>query len=199
MLALVLVEAGLHPSFLIGADVNEIGTNAVWDAGEWLVLEADESYGTFDALRPEMAVVTSVEADHLDHYGTFEALRAAFERLLAGATGGAVVGADDPVAAELGRRPRTRDRGSDVAADVRLSSSAGAGPERRGLRPLRARRGRWAGLEVPMPGLHNARNAALAAAVALRVGVPFDERRRARWPASPGCPGGSSSGARPAG
>ena len=55
MLSLMLVEAGLRPSFLIGADVNEIGTNAVWDEGEWLVLEADESYGTFQALRPEMA------------------------------------------------------------------------------------------------------------------------------------------------
>src|SRR5580700_7334773 len=78
MLSLILVEAGMRPSFVIGADVNEIGTNAVWDSGEWLVVEADESYGTFQALRPDLAVLTSVEADHLDHYGTFEELRAAF-------------------------------------------------------------------------------------------------------------------------
>ncbi len=52
MLSLMLVEAGLRPSFLIGADVGEMGTNAVWDRGEWLVLEADESYGTFTALAP---------------------------------------------------------------------------------------------------------------------------------------------------
>ena len=52
MLALILIEAGLRPSFLIGGDVNEIGTNAVWDTGEWLVLEADESDGTFLAPRP---------------------------------------------------------------------------------------------------------------------------------------------------
>ena len=51
MLSLILVEAGLRPSFVIGADVNEIGTNAVWDTGEWLVVEADESYGTFGAIR----------------------------------------------------------------------------------------------------------------------------------------------------
>ena len=75
MLSLILVEAGMRPSFLIGADVNEIGTNAVWDEGDWLVLEADESYGTFQALRPDMAVLTSVEPDHLDYYGTFDALR----------------------------------------------------------------------------------------------------------------------------
>ena len=76
MLSLILVEAGLRPSFLIGADVNEIGTNAVWDTGEWLVVEADESYGTFQRSRPDLAVLTNVEPDHLDYYGTFEVLRA---------------------------------------------------------------------------------------------------------------------------
>ncbi len=75
----------MHPSFLIGGDVNEIGTNAVWDSGEWIVVEADESDGTFLSLTPDVAVVTSVEADHLDHYGSFGALREAFERFLASA------------------------------------------------------------------------------------------------------------------
>src|SRR5271155_1942883 len=84
MLSLILVEAGLRPSFLIGADVNEIGTNAVWDSGEWLVVEADESYGTFRAIRPDLAVLTNVEPDHLDYYGTFEALREAFAEFVAG-------------------------------------------------------------------------------------------------------------------
>ena len=84
MLSLILVEAGLHPSFVIGADVNEIGTNAVWDSGEWLVVEADESYGTFKALRPDLAVLTNVEPDHLDYYGTFEVLREAFSDFVAG-------------------------------------------------------------------------------------------------------------------
>ena len=50
MLSLILIEAGLRPSFLIGADVNEVGTNAVWDSGEWLVVEADESFGTFQGI-----------------------------------------------------------------------------------------------------------------------------------------------------
>ena len=83
MLSLILVEAGLRPSFVIGADVNEIGTNAVWDTGEWLVVEADESYGTFQAIRPDLAVLTNVEPDHLDYYGTFDVLRAAFADFLA--------------------------------------------------------------------------------------------------------------------
>src|SRR5580704_10102562 len=103
MLSLILVEAGVRPSFVIGADVNEIGTNAVWDEGEWLVVEADESYGTFRAIRPDVAVLTSVEADHLDYYGTFDALREAFERFVGSAADGVVVCADDPEADAIGR------------------------------------------------------------------------------------------------
>ena len=102
MLALILVEAGLHPSFLIGGDVNEIGTNAVWDAGEWIVVEADESDGTFLHLVPDIAVVTNVEADHLDHYGSFDAVRTAFAEFLASA-GHRVVGGDDAEARAIGR------------------------------------------------------------------------------------------------
>ena len=74
MLALILRAAGWHPSFLIGGDLNEVGTNAVYDAGEWLVVEADESDGTFLELAPHDAVVTDVVPDHLDHYGDFAAL-----------------------------------------------------------------------------------------------------------------------------
>ena len=99
MLSLILIEAGLRPSFLIGADVNEVGTNAVWDTGEWLVVEADESFGTFQELRPDWAVLTNVESDHLDHYGTFAALRAAFD---------AVRGPGHRRVGGLGRRCRGR-------------------------------------------------------------------------------------------
>jgi UDP-N-acetylmuramate--alanine ligase len=67
MLALVLAEAGLHPSFIIGGEVNEIGTNATWDQGELLVVEADESDGTFLELSPELGLVTSIEPDHIEH------------------------------------------------------------------------------------------------------------------------------------
>src|SRR6185437_6697545 len=120
MLSLILVQAGRRPSFLIGADVNEIGTNAVWDDGEWMVLEADESYGTFTALAPEVAVVTNVEPDHLDHYGTFDALLAAFSDFLAAASGAKVVCADDDVAAELGRAAGAVSVGTSPVADYRM-------------------------------------------------------------------------------
>jgi len=82
MLALILLEANLDPSFLIGGDVNEIGTSAAWGRGEWLVVEADESDGTFLRLGAELALVTNVDPDHLDHYGTVDALGIAFSRFL---------------------------------------------------------------------------------------------------------------------
>ncbi len=96
MLALVLVEAGLRPSFIIGGEVNEIGTGAVWDEGELLVIEADESDGTFLELPRHGSVVTSIEPDHLEFYGGFENLKAAFARFVAETPGPRVVCADDP-------------------------------------------------------------------------------------------------------
>lgn len=178
MLALILVEAGLHPSFLIGADVNEIGTNAVWDSGDWLVVEADESYGTFQAIHPDVAVLTNVEADHLDFYGTFEELRAAFGAFVADATAGAVVCADDVHAGAIGLAHGADSVGAAVAGatfamtDVVQSRSSVAfrlsGPE-----------GDLGELRIGVPGLHNASNAAIAAVAALKAGAPFSAAQNA--------------------
>jgi UDP-N-acetylmuramate--alanine ligase len=171
MLSLILVEAGMHPSFLIGADVNEIGTNAVWDTGEWLVLEADESYGTFTALAPEVAVVTNIEADHLDHYGSFDVLRQAFADFCAGATGGVFASADDAEAAALGERLGGTTVGTAANADCRMTDVVlSRSAVQFDLTDWDGPHGR---LDVPTPGLHNARNAALATMAALSVGAPF--------------------------
>jgi UDP-N-acetylmuramate--alanine ligase len=178
MLALQLVEAGLRPSFLIGGNVNEIGTNAVWDEGEWLVVEADESDGTFLALHPAIAVVTNVEADHLDHFGTFEAVQEAFEEFLAGASLARVAGGDDPEAAAIGARTGAETVGTAETCtrrmvDVELARSSVAFD-------LRDGEGRRLGhLAVPVPGLHNARNAAVATVAALAAGVPMEAAARA--------------------
>jgi UDP-N-acetylmuramate--alanine ligase len=178
MLALQLVEGGTSPSFLIGGDVNEIGTNAVWDEGEWLVVEADESDGTFLSLDADIAVVTNVEADHLDHYGSFAALRSAFEEFVVGARHHRVVGGDNPVAAEIGRAAgadlvgTTADcthRIVDLALARSSSSFLMVGPSGVDL-------GR---LEVPVPGLHNAQNAAVATVASLAAGVGFTSASRA--------------------
>jgi UDP-N-acetylmuramate--alanine ligase len=172
MLSLILVEAGMRPSFVIGADVNEIGTNAVWDTGAWLVVEADESYGTFQALLPDLAVLTSVEADHLDHYGTFDQLRAAFGDFVGAAGSGAVVSADDVEAASIGRAHGAQSVGTSAGASFTMTDVV----ERRSsvAFTLRGPDGVLGPLTIGVPGLHNARNAALAVVAALTVGAPFE-------------------------
>jgi UDP-N-acetylmuramate--alanine ligase len=171
MLSLILVEAGLRPSFLIGADVNEIGTNAVWDSGEWLVVEADESYGTFQALRPDLAVLTNVEPDHLDHYGTFDDLRAAFGAFVAQAADGTVVSADDAEAAAIGRRYGAQSVGTTEVATFQMTDVV---QSRSSVSfTLRGPDGVLGHLTIGVPGLHNARNAAVAAVAARRAGAPF--------------------------
>jgi UDP-N-acetylmuramate--alanine ligase len=176
MLALILVEAGLHPSFLIGGDINEIGTNAVWDSGRWLVIEADESDGTFLALDPEIAVVTNVEADHLDFYGGFDALVEAFDRFCAGA-GAVVVGADDPVAAALGRAHGADLVGTAADATYRIE---GVAEGRDGVSfDLAAGTEVLGRISLPVTGANIARNAAVATVAALRVGATFADAVRA--------------------
>jgi UDP-N-acetylmuramate--alanine ligase len=178
MLALILRAAGWHPSFLIGGDVNEVGTNAAYDDGEWLVVEADESDGTFLELAPEAAIVTNVEPDHLDHYGGFAPLVNAFKAFLASVPGIRVVCADDAIAAELAASvPGTRTYGWADGADYRITAYEGG---RTGSRFVLEHARRELGLvELPIPGRHNAANAAGAAALALELGVPFDAATRA--------------------
>ncbi|MGH9066717.1 MAG: UDP-N-acetylmuramate--L-alanine ligase [Acidimicrobiales bacterium] len=177
MLALVAVEGGLRPSFVIGGDLNEIGTGAAWDEGEWLVAEADESDGTFLELRPEVAVVTSIEPDHLEHYGSYEALTGAFGRFLSAVPGARIVSADFPVAAGLAAGCGAVTYGTSPGADYRITR----------VRSARSRvsfslehAGEDLGpIEVPVPGLHNARNAAAAVVAGLALGVDLDAARRA--------------------
>jgi UDP-N-acetylmuramate--alanine ligase len=178
MLTLCLRAAGWRPSFLIGGDVNEVGTNGAYDNGEWLVVEADESDGTFLELAPEAGIVTNIEPDHLDHYGEFRDLVAAFHRFVETLTGACVVSADDPVARELAV---THDGvvtfGWSTDADYRLSDYSGA---RAGSRfDVEHDGDRLGSIELPVPGRHNAANAAAAAALALELGVPFDAVRTA--------------------
>jgi UDP-N-acetylmuramate--alanine ligase len=177
MLSLMLVEAGQRPSFLIGADVGDLATNAVWDEGPFLVLEADESYGTFAALSPEVTLLTNVEPDHLDHYGTVRALEQAFAQLLAQTAGRVIASADDPVAAALGRGRGGLLVGESADADYRISDLALA---RSSLSfALAGPAGPLGELALPVPGRFNAANAALAAVGALELGVPFTALARA--------------------
>ena len=177
MLALVLTEAGLAPSYIIGGELNETGGGAVWTDGDLLVVEADESDGTFLELGADAAVVTNVEADHLDYYGTFEAVRSAFDRFLAEAPGPKVASADDPVAAALGRAHGALTLGLSDDAEFRMTRVATARTtttftlERAGER--------LADVTVPVPGLYNARNACAALVAGHALGAPLDAGVRA--------------------
>ncbi|MHB1488148.1 MAG: UDP-N-acetylmuramate--L-alanine ligase [Acidimicrobiales bacterium] len=174
MLALVLVEAGLHPSFIIGGELNEIGGGAIWDSGPWMVVEADESDGTFLRLAPEVALITNVEPDHLETYGSFEALTDAFSQFLAEASGPTLVCADDPVAANLSAvmgpgAGRPFSYGISPGADFRLVDLR---RERSSVSFTLVRQGEYlCRVLLPTPGVHNALNAAGAAAAASLMGV----------------------------
>ncbi|MGE0727474.1 MAG: UDP-N-acetylmuramate--L-alanine ligase [Acidimicrobiia bacterium] len=182
MLALILVEAGVRPSFLIGGDLNEIGTGAAWDEGEHFVVEADESDGTFLVLGPRASIVTNVEPDHLDHYGSYDAVRAAFARFAATTDGPAVIGIDGVDGAALAAaaravNPRVVTFGTAATADYRIVDAESA---RRGVSWTLQRGGEVLGeLSLPIVGLHNAANATAAAACALELGIGFDACRRA--------------------
>jgi UDP-N-acetylmuramate--alanine ligase len=178
MLALCLRAADWHPSFVIGGDLNEVGTNAAFDQGEWLVVEADESDGTFLELAPDSALVTNIEPDHLDHYGGFEQLVDAFRRFVESVPGTRVLCADDPVAARLAATTRgARTYGFDEDADFHIGGYQGG---RQGSRFELSAGGQVLGtVELPVPGRHNALNAAGAAAIAVELGVPFDAVVRA--------------------
>ena len=171
MLGLIVDEAGCRPSFIVGGDVNEIGSGAVWGSGDWLVVEADESDGTFLQLAPEAAAVTSVEADHLDRYGSIEGLHGAFDEFLGGVEGFRLVCVDDP----WGRRfvtthPDAVGYGTSADADFRVSelTTTRTGAEFR----LDRRDGDTVRVRLPVPGAYNALNATAAMACADHLGVP---------------------------
>ncbi|MDQ1396952.1 MAG: UDP-N-acetylmuramate--alanine ligase [Acidimicrobiaceae bacterium] len=178
MLALVLTEAGLAPSSMVGGEVNGLGGGAVWsEAGDLLVVEADESDGTFLELGAEAAVVTNVEPDHLDHYGDIEALHRAFARFLAEADGIKVVCADDPVADRLGRAAGAVRYGTAADADFRMTALAGGRSSTQFA--VEHDGATVAEVTVPVPGLYNARNACAALVAGHLLGAPLDAAVRA--------------------
>jgi len=177
MLTLALREAGWDPSHFVGGDVPSLGATAAWRAGEWLVVEADESDGTFLHLGAEAAVVTSVEPDHLSHYGSIPALEAAFADFLASVPGPRLVAADDPVAARLAALTSGTTTYGFGDADYRICRYT---PTDFGSSFDLEHRGRSLGsIELPVPGRHNAANAAAAAAMLVELGAPYDAAQRA--------------------
>ncbi|MFZ4516231.1 MAG: UDP-N-acetylmuramate--L-alanine ligase [Acidimicrobiia bacterium] len=172
MLSIMLRRADMHPSFLIGGEVNEIGTNAATDSGELFIVEADESDGTFVTLARAGAIVTNVEPDHLDHYGGFDGLVAAFEAFADGVDGPLLCCADDAGSRRLTTgRANARTYGFAADADVRIANYVGS---RAGSHFDLVVDGSELGhIELPVAGRHNAQNAAGAAAMAMALGASF--------------------------
>ncbi|HSE94735.1 MAG TPA: UDP-N-acetylmuramate--L-alanine ligase [Methylomirabilota bacterium] len=181
MVGAVLAEAGLDPTMVVGGRVTGLGANARLGQGEFLVAEADESDGSFLRLMPTVAVVTTIDAEHLDHYRDLAAIREAFLHFIDKVPfyGVAVLCADQPEIQAL--LPRVEKRvvsyGLSAPADLVAASVR--------LRELTARfevlhRGESLGeLALQVPGLHNAANALAATAVGLELDVPFPVIQRA--------------------
>ena len=183
MLTVALQACGRDPSYAIGGDLNEPGSNAHLGTGEFFVAEADESDRSFLLLSPEVAVVTNVEPDHLDTYGDASAVQRAFGDFVSRVEpGGAlVVGADDPgsmALAEAGTALglRVASFGTGAEADVRVDGLALVDG---GSRFEVVAHGRRLGSVVlRVPGVYNAVNAVGALAAGLELGLPFADMAR---------------------
>ena len=173
MAALALLEAGREPAFLIGGELRAAGTNAAWGAGEWAVIEADESDRSFLKLGRDVAVVTNIELDHHATYANLGELREAFEEFAAPAgvrvlgpgvelpgLGEAVAFGLEEGSAEQGGAPPS---GGLVAERVALT----AGGSRFVVQGVE--------IELQVPGEHNVLNALAALAALQATGVPLDE------------------------
>src|SRR5271167_2624578 len=177
MTASVLAAAGLDPTFVVGGRVNHVGTTARLGKGEYMVVEADESDRTFLLLAPVVAVVTTIDREHLDQYASLEDIQSAFLQFVNRVPfyGVAILCLDEPnVQAILpGVRRPVITYGTTNQADLQITEVALRGPQS----DFRLRyRGEDLGmfhLNAP-PGIHNVRNAAAASAVALYLNVPAD-------------------------
>jgi UDP-N-acetylmuramate--alanine ligase len=180
MLAVALVAARQDPSFASGGEVAQLGTNAALGAGGAFVVEADESDGSFLVYRPDVAVVTNVQPDHLDFYGTREAVASAYAEFARTVPEGGLLVAchDDPGSRALAEDVRADGArvltyGEDPGADLRVVSSRAEGL---GSRSVLERDGARHELDLRVPGPHNVANACAAfLAATAGLGVAADD------------------------
>ncbi len=179
MIAAMLDAGGIDPTVINGGIINNYGSNARLGASDWMVIEADESDGSFLRLDGTIAVVTNIDPEHLDHYGSFEAVKDAFVEFVENVPfyGAAILCLDHPEVQAL--LPRVRDRrivtyGFSAQADVRgVNVVPGAGGNRFEV-IIRQRDGSTRSVEdihLPMAGRHNVQNALAAIAVAIELGL----------------------------
>ncbi|HEV3221205.1 MAG TPA: UDP-N-acetylmuramate--L-alanine ligase [Candidatus Acidoferrales bacterium] len=177
LVAAVLAAAGLDPTFVVGGRVNAAGTTARLGRGDYMVVEADESDRTFLLLAPVVAVVTTIDREHLDHYASLEEIQGAFTQFVNRVPfyGAAILCLDEPnVQAILPNITRpVISYGTSSQADLVISDIEHTGLESDFRLTYRGDDLGMFHLSTP-PGIHNVRNAAAAAAVALYLGVPAE-------------------------
>ncbi len=187
MVATLLDAGGLDPTVVNGGIINAYGTNARMGAGEWMVVEADESDGTFLKLPADIAVVTNIDPEHLDHYGSFDKVREAFRQFVENVPfyGFGVMCTDHPEVQALVSRIEDRrvvTYGENAQADVRFLSRRVDGAGSRFDVVIRDRKTgrerRISDLALPMPGRHNVSNATAAIAVAAELGLSEADIRK---------------------
>src|SRR5512143_715545 len=183
MVATLLDAGGLDPTVINGGIINAYGSNARLGAGDWMVVEADESDGTFLKLPADVVIVTNVDPEHLDHFKTFEAIQEAFRNFVENVPfyGFAVMCIDHPVVQTLVGKIEDRriiTYGENPQADARLVDLTPMGSGSSFKVVFRNRKSGVAheitGLSLPMAGRHNALNATAAIAVAHELGLSDD-------------------------
>ena len=188
MVAALLDAGDLDPTVINGGIINAYGSNARLGAGDWMVVEADESDGTFLKLPADVAIVTNVDPEHLDHFKTFEAVQDAFRNFVENVPfyGFAVMCIDHPVVQTIIGKIEDRriiTYGENPQADARLVDLVPMGGGSSFKVAFRDRKTdvahEIADLHLPMPGRHNALNATAAIAVAHELGLSDDTIRKA--------------------
>jgi UDP-N-acetylmuramate--alanine ligase len=179
MIAAMLDAGGVDPTVINGGIINSYGSNARLGASDWMVVEADESDGSFLRLDGTIAVVTNIDPEHLDHYGSFDAVKDAFVEFIENVPfyGAAILCLDHPEVQAL--LPRIRDRrivtyGFSAQADVRGVNVVPGSGGNRFEAMVRSRDGSIRSIEdimLPMSGRHNVQNALAAIAVAIELGL----------------------------
>ncbi len=182
MVAALLDGGGMDPTVINGGIIHAYGSNARMGSGDWMVVEADESDGTFNRLPATIAIITNIDPEHMDHYGSFDALREAFHTFVSNIPfyGVAVCCIDHPeVQALVGRITDRRvvTYGMNPQADVRVKNLSYKGGK--AYFDVAMKVGSIKGLELPMPGDHNVLNATAAIATALHLGVTAEEIKAA--------------------
>ena len=180
MVAALLDAGGVDPTVINGGIINSYGSNARLGASDWMVVEADESDGSFLRLDGTIAVVTNIDPEHLDHYGSFDAVKDAFVEFVENVPfyGAALLCLDHAEVQNI--LPRVRDRrvvtyGFSAQADVRGVNVTPVPGGNRFECIVRTRDGATRSIEnieLPMPGRHNVQNALAAIGVALELGIP---------------------------